>query len=171
MSGDDGPVATVGGDDAPVARNLGNGLVVVYVVDHGDHFSYVQHRHLKSAGVVEGALHERAIANLVAMLEEREARWQKTVDGVSAIFFDGIFEASLILVDFLWDEALAHLAPNGFVVAIPARDILAFSDAHSEAGIAELRRVIARVQGGDHLLKPVLYRRDASTHAWRVFDD
>jgi hypothetical protein len=72
---------------------------------------------------------------------------------------DGNFEASLILVDGLWDKALAQLAPNGFVAAIPARDILAFCDANSAAGIAELHQLIGRIQNGNHMLSRELFQR------------
>jgi hypothetical protein len=51
---------------------------------------------------------------------------------------------------------------HGFVVAVPARDVLAFTDAKSAAGIAELRGLVDRLfPGGDHLISPDLYKRDA----------
>ena len=78
---------------------------------------------------------------------------------IYAVMLDGTFEASLILVDGLWDVSFAALAPHGIVAAIPARDILAFCDATSTEGLAELRQLIERVQGGDHLLTRDLYRR------------
>ncbi len=171
LTGESGDAVSMVGDDEPILRNLGNGLLVAYLVDEGDHFSYVQRRHINLAGLSESALHEKAIANLAALLAQREARLHAAVNGVSAIIFDGNFEATLILVDSLWDEELAHLAPNGFVVAIPTRDVLAFCDAQSRMGIDELRRVIARTQGGDHPLQPVLYRRDATTRSWRILGD
>jgi uncharacterized protein YtpQ (UPF0354 family) len=146
-------------------------LLVAYLVDEGDYFSYVQRQHINLAGLSESALHEKAIANLATLLGQRGARLHASADGVSAISFDGNFEASLILVDFLWDEEFAHLAPNGFVAAIPTRDTLAFCDAQSQLGIAELRRVIARMRDGDHPVQPVLYRRDAATSSWRILAD
>ena len=167
LTGEGGDAVSMVGDDEPILRNLGNGLLV-YLVDEGEYFSYVQRRHLNLAGLSVSALHEKAVANLAALLRQREARVLDGVDGVSAIIFDGNLEASLILVDFLWDEELAHLAPNGFVIAIPTRNTLAFCDAQSPVGIAELRRIIARAQNEDHPLQPVLYRRDTATRSWRV---
>jgi hypothetical protein len=169
LTGEGGEAVSLVGDDEPILRSLGNGLLVAYLVDEGDYFSYVQRRHLDLAGLSESALHNKAVANLATLLEQREARLHDLAEGASAIIFDGNFEASLILVDFLWDEELAHLAPNGFVVAIPARNTLAFCDAQSQAGLVELRHVIARVRDGDHPLQPALYRRDAATCSWRVF--
>lgn len=169
LTGEGGDAVSMVGDDEPILRRLGNGLLVSYLVDEGEYFSYVQRRHLTLSGLSESALHEKAVANLAALLGQREARLLDAVDGVSAIIFDGNFEASLVLVDSLWDEEFAHLVPNGFLVAIPTRHTLAFCDAQSQVGIAELRRVIARAQNEDHPLQPVLYRRDAATRSWRVF--
>lgn len=88
---------------------------------------------------------------------------------IFAMFLDGSFEASLLLVDPLWDEALVGYAPNGFIVAVPARDVLAFADAKSAAGVAELRMLVGRLfPGGDHLISPDLYRRDSGR--WLRFE-
>jgi hypothetical protein len=68
----------------------------------------------------------------------------------------GDFEASAVLVDGLWNSALAHLAPNGFVVAVPCRDILAFCDAENASGLQELRQIIGRTQDGEHPISSLL---------------
>ncbi len=151
--------------DVPVISDLNNGLLVGYLVDQGDHFQYIQQRHLTGAGMTEAELRRGAINNLAALLEEKGAAVQPYGD-TFAVFFGGNFEASLVLVDVLWDEQLAHLAPNGFIVAIPNRDILAFCDEKSESGIEQLRQIIGRVEGGDHPITPTLYRRDQS-RTWR----
>ena len=47
--GDEGGSAlALSENDSPVVRDLGNGLLVVYVVDSGQSFQYVQNRHLES---------------------------------------------------------------------------------------------------------------------------
>ena len=71
----------------------------------------------------------------------------------------GSFEASLILIDELWEDTLDHFAPNGFIAAFPCRDILAFCDAESAAGIEQLRQIITRAEEGDHQITPVPYYR------------
>ena len=85
------------------------------------------------------------------------------------IFLGGNFEASLLLIDDLWDRQLAHLAPNDFVAAVPTRDVLAVCDANSEAGIDELRQIVLRAEGGDHPLATTLYRRPRGIGAWRPY--
>jgi hypothetical protein len=103
---------------------------------------------------------KRNVGNLARMARDRATL--RPHGNIFALFLDGNFEASLLLLDDLWDEASAHYAPNGFVVAVPARDMLAFCDLGSEQGIRELREVLGRVfPYGDHLISRLLYRREA----------
>jgi uncharacterized protein YtpQ (UPF0354 family) len=159
------PTVELAGPDIPVITDLNNGLAG-YLVDRGDHFRYVQQRHLVDSGLSEAELHLHAIENLAVLLDANAPRIQPSGEAF-AIFFGGNFEPSLILVDALWDEHLNHLAPNGFIIAIPNRDILA--DAESSSGVEHLRQIITRVEGGDHPITSTLYRRDAATRTWRPY--
>jgi uncharacterized protein YtpQ (UPF0354 family) len=153
-----GPAVELSHDDSPILRSLGNGLLVAYVVDVDQSFKYVQNRHLSKANITKEELHTTALNNLFAFMQER-TRVQQHGE-IFALFLDGNFEASLLLVDQLWDESLLGYVLNGFVVAVPARDVLAFADAKSHSGIEELRRVVRRLfPGGDHLVSPDLYNR------------
>jgi uncharacterized protein YtpQ (UPF0354 family) len=154
----------------PVITDLSNGLLVAYLVDQGDHFQYVQRQHLADANLTEAALHHNAVNNLTTLLREKRATIEPYGE-VFAVFFGGNFEASLVLIDALWDEHLAHLAPNGYIIAVPNRDILAFCDAGRLAGIEELRRIIERAQGGDHPITPTLYRRVPLLLIWRAYEN
>lgn len=162
---DGGDAVELPHEASPVIKDLGNGLCVVYLVDEGNHFVYVQNQHLAQSGFNAGGLHECALSNL-ARISEGKAKVQQH-GAVYGVFLDGMFEASLILLDHLWDETLAHLAPNGFVVALPSRDVLAFCDAGSAAGVRELQGVVERVfaEGGSHMLTRTLYQR--RQRAWQ----
>jgi uncharacterized protein YtpQ (UPF0354 family) len=154
--------------DSPVISDLNNGLLIGYLVDQEDHFQYIQRRHLVDAGMTEAMLRQNAVNNLAALVGKKGAKVQPYGD-CYAVFFGGNFEASLVLVDTLWDEHLSHLAPNGFVIAIPNRDMLAFCDAMSETGVEQLRQIIGRVEGGDHPITATLYRRDPVTCTWQPY--
>lgn len=167
----DGPGAAeiaLTAQDSPVLTKLNNGLSVAYLVDRVDHFRLVQQRHLTGAGLAQAELHQQSIANLSALLKQKEIKVH-AYGNVFAVLCGGNFEASAVLVDGLWDNALAHLAPNGFIAAIPCRDILAFCDAGNAAGLQELRQIIERAQDGDHPISSVLYRRGAGT--WEPYAD
>lgn len=167
LTGETGPAVALGHDESPVLRDLGNGLLVAYIVDSGQSLEYIQNRHLSKAKITEDELHATAMTNLFAFMGER-TRMQPH-GNIFAMFLDGNFEASLMLVDQLWDESLIGYAPNGFVAAVPARDVLAFADAKSDAGITELRGVVDRLfPDGDHLISRDLYRRGAGR--WQRFE-
>jgi len=80
---------------------------------------------------------------------------------VFAVLMDGNFEASVMLLDSVWDISFADKVRGGLVAAAPASDVLAFGDVSSAEAVAELRALMARVggSGADHLLASTLYRR------------
>lgn len=145
--------------DAPVVRDLGNGLHVVYLVETDEGLVYVQNHDLADSSLTPDALFELGLSNLVKRSDDK-ARL-KQFGPVFGMLLDGMFEASLILRDDLWDDMFAQLAPNGFVAALPSRDVLAVCDAASEEGIQGLRGMTNRIFAGGkgHLLTEDLYRR------------
>ena len=154
--------------DIPVITDLGNGLLATYVVIQGDKLRYVEQRHLVDAGLSQAQLHHHAVENLTQLSKTKAAHILPHGD-VFMVLCGGSFEASLILIDELWEDTLDHFAPNGFIAAFPCRDILAFCDAESVAGIEQLRQIITRVEEGDHRITPVPYYRSEST--WRSYAD
>lgn len=164
---DNNPVTSLGHEDSPVLRDLGNGLLVSYLVDEGQRFTYMQNRDLLAAGIDENTLHKTAIDNLYA-LAEKHLRIQP-YGRIFAVLMEGNFEASVLLLDSVWDVSLARHISEEFIAAAPARDVLAFGDSSSSEAIAELRAVIARLEGkNDHLLSTSLYRR--SNGSWLPYD-
>jgi len=157
-----GPSISLNSGNAPVTRQLQSGLVVCYVVDANGRLEFIQERHLAEEQVSAEDLHATGMANLASRtasgIQVRDqGHWQ-------GLLFDGNFEASLILLDSLWEESLKDKVSTGFVVCIPSRDILAFCDRDSVEGIRSLRQVVDRVwEGGDHLLTRTLYVREGKT--------
>ena len=156
-----GTGVALGQGDSPVLRDLGNGLLVAYLVDEGDLFTYVQHHHLVEAGLSEAKLHEQALLNLSSVIGSQvEVRKFGSIYVVTA---GGAFEASLILCDEFWSSWYEDLASEDFIAAFPARDILAFGDSSNAETMGELRELCARTAGSvDHFLTTTLYRRDGS---------
>src|SRR4051812_39321347 len=162
-----GPVVQLAFEDSMVLRPLCDGLGVTYLVDAGDHFEYVQYRDLRASGLTIDQLHEIALRNLSAYCQERlEIR---THSNLFAFLMGGNFESSCMLLDDLFDRVLVLQVPNGYVAAVPARDLFAVCARDSAAGIQELRELVNRVwPGGDHLISKTLFVRD--TGKWRPMD-
>ena len=153
--------------DLPVVRALAHGLLVVYLIDEGSHFSYVQQRQLAAAGLTEDELHVAAIENL-RLFANANAR-VIPYGAMYAVLAGGNFESSLLLLPGFW-STYQYLAPNGFAVAFPARDLLAFGDVNSAAALAELRALCARSEGKvDHPSSGRLYQGDGDE--WRPLGD
>ncbi|MBY0418755.1 MAG: hypothetical protein K2W88_11930, partial [Pararheinheimera sp.] len=74
-------------------------------------------------------------------------------EGVLYFSGSGDFEATLLLIPELWEPGLAEHCPNGFIAAIPARDVLVVCDINDSAGVEKLSSVVEKVwPGGEHLL-------------------
>jgi uncharacterized protein YtpQ (UPF0354 family) len=164
---DPAPIVQLDDENAPVLKNLGGGLLVAYLMDQGDGFAYVQGRHLRAAGIDADELHARAVANLGKLAEGRVTIRQN--GPTWALFCDGNVEASLMLLDEMWDGALSAYHAGEPAIALPARDVVCFCNASSAAGVAELRAVIKRVwPQGDHLISNKLFRRRGQ--AWLPYE-
>jgi len=156
--------------DAPVLTLLGADLVIAYLVEADTHFELVQTRHLAQLEGRRDKLAKFGLRNLMRRASERmEVR---TYNNMYAVFVDGHFEASLTLLDSLWDDTLAEMVPNGPVVAMPARDVLGFCDAASTTGIRELRELVDRVWASgppEHPISRDLFiRREGRWHRFGV---
>jgi len=157
-SDDPAPSLQLNEDESPVLKTLGGDLLVSYVLDEGNKFSYVQAKHLRAAGITADDLHQTAVENLRKAAQGRVTL--REYGAIKGLFFDGNFEASLILLDELWDVTLRDYHGGEPVIAVPARDILCFSKSSSAAGIAEMRAAIERVwPTGNHLISRELFLR------------
>jgi hypothetical protein len=152
--------------DSLVTRPFIGRLLITYLVDQGDRFQYVQHRHLDAVGFTEDRLHSCALHNLGLRTAGGEVRIALR-GSITAVFFDGNLESSLMLLDPFWQYIADRLGGGEAIAAAPTRDMLAVCPAHSIAGRQELKAVIERLWPvGDHLLTRDLYlRRD---DAWQV---
>ena len=144
-------------EDSPVLKSIGHGLLVAYLVDEGEFFSYVQNRHLADAGMSIEELDVSALENLARFAYEKAEVRQ--YGNTFVVLCGGNFEASLLLCAEFWSTWYSELAPSGFVAAFPCRDILAFGDAENSSVTLELHALCGRAQGGDHPLTNELFRR------------
>ena len=168
LPNDGSPAVSISREDSPVLRDLNNGLLVSYVVDEESRFIYIQNRHLLAAGIDEKTLHREAMENLYHKAETHLKI--RPYGSVFAVFMEGNFEASVLLLDAVWDVSLAKYVREDFVAAIPSRDVLAFGDSCSAKAVLELRAIVDRVttKSADHIISTSLYRRRNSV--WATYD-
>ncbi|MDO5694007.1 MAG: hypothetical protein Q4G70_16260 [Pseudomonadota bacterium] len=150
---DDGRVALAPQpDELPLLRASGGVFGVAYVIDEGQHYAFATPAEVRQAGLSVDELHRIAVRHFTESL--RDGTFQPRLIGddrspYRGLVMGGDFEATLVLIDRLWDEKLARYTPHGAVVAIPSRDICAFCDAGSAEGVAHLRQLLHRMRDED----------------------
>jgi hypothetical protein len=163
---DDSEVVKLSHEDSPILKNIGHGLVVAYLVNQGQCFSYVQQQHLEAAGISENELYSSAVKNLRSIAEQRLQ--VETYGSIYIALMGGDFEASLILLPDFWEAWYGHLAPQGFVATFPARDLLAFGDPDNPDVVKELQAMCERVSNStDHTLTNQLFTNVGGS--WRPY--
>jgi uncharacterized protein YtpQ (UPF0354 family) len=149
-----------------VAEPLVADLYVVYAFDQPRALRYSTHQDLARLGLVAGpALRERALDNLRERLEDVG---EEGDDACGRLVAGGVFEASLLLVDDLWD-ALEPIVEGTLVVSVPARDVLLYTGSAVPGGLRSLRAARDHVLAvGDHLVSETLLARVDGR--WERFD-
>lgn len=147
-----------GDDPEHVIEGLNNDLVILYAEDTENNIRYLSLSDLAEAGVETWNLRELACENLERILPEIKRHGE---NGVYMLTAGGTFEASLLLLDFVWKDP--GLEVNGdLTFAIPARDVLMITGSEDPEGIARLRKVVADIfsEDGSYRLtqKLFLYR-------------
>lgn len=172
VTGNSGGVALPEGDE-PIFLGAKGVFGVVHVVDTGENLSYVNARQLREASISTDDLRHIGLRNLTALVkgggEQQPGLQIHPFSHAKGLTLGGYYEASLVLLDALWDGPLKAHAPHGAVVAIPARDVCAFCDAQSKEGIKELQGIIERVKNkGTHHITDQLFIRKGG--AWQVLE-
>ncbi|MGX5734143.1 hypothetical protein [Bosea thiooxidans] len=136
-----------------VHADLGGDVVVVVVEDRKDISRYVTSGEGKRFGLSNQDMMNAGRENL----KRRVSRLQIAEQGpVRSLSFDADYNAALILLPEVW-AAIPNL-PTDLVVAVPARDIVAFGDGADPEAVAALRR-IARMPSDGYPVTSLLLQR------------
>ena len=128
------------GADEPIVEHLAGDLLIMYAFDLPGHFMYVARRHCQALSLEAGDLRPLSVRNLVT----RRAKPQiKQTDKVIMLVLDGDLEASLLLVDMLWEQLTPQI-PGDLIAAVPVRDTLAVSGTGVDGGLAVLNHAVRR---------------------------
>lgn len=136
----------------PLYKPLAADVIVVPVEDRESMSRFVAAGEGRQFGLSDKEVFDAAFANL----KRRVGKLQIHDYGpVRALAFDANYNASLLLVPEVW-SSVPEL-PDNLVVAVPARDILAFGDGAVPQTLAGLRKIAAMPSDGfpvtTHLLK------------------
>jgi len=165
---DPATAAKAPGASLPPLRSALDMFAVGYHVDAGSHWTSFTRDDMKAAGLDLNALHRQALSNLMKLAKGKPGLRLVEGHAYHGVLLDGDHEACLVLLDGIWEALFADKTPNGAVVSIPTRDVLAFCDARSAEGIAALREANARLSDAKGaVFQGLLLRRDGR---WSVLD-
>lgn len=151
----------------PVARACGI-FGLNYMVDDGHQYTGINDDELARSGFSLDELHQLAMRNLRQRVKQAQPGLKlhslPAADGPSEavmLTLDGDNEAALLLLDELWDKALARHIPNGVIAVAPARDVCVFIDMQSvtKGGLGDLQNVVAKIhERQGHCFPGLLHR-------------
>jgi hypothetical protein len=155
-------------ESEPILRATHGVFAVVYLLDQGDQYTWANMGQLARAGIDLEELHRIGVANLQRRTAGNPGLRLNQGDGAHMLTMGGEFEASLVLVDALWDGMLREYAPNGPIVTIPARDMCVFCDARSLEGLKRVRTVATQPLADPKysLTQKLFARRDGRWRVW-----
>ncbi|MBX3203817.1 MAG: hypothetical protein KF764_02050 [Labilithrix sp.] len=159
---DTAPLYAVGSLDAPVTRVFSTTLIVTYMIDEPGARVFVRARDVDRNRRDE--LHARALDNLRAHAARRKLRFEPR-GPTHVAKLDGEHDASLLLLDELWDPPTRVADPDGELVAVvPSRGTLVFGGSATRGAVPELRATLSRLNA--RALSPELFVRRAG--AWET---
>lgn len=127
-------------DDELVCRPLVAELMVFYAEDLPDSFAYLSQRRLRELELDADSVHELALRNLPDRVPPIRLHGEAPRHMICC---GGNFEASLLLMDGLWDSLEEEL-PGAPMVALPARDLLFVTGSEWEGAHGFLMEMAAR---------------------------
>jgi uncharacterized protein YtpQ (UPF0354 family) len=148
-----------------VSEHLVADLWIVYVVDWPDKTVGFAKSEMETLKIRAEDLRQLAVQNLKCILPQVECH------GEGPWFFlkaDGTYEASLLLLEDLWEQ-LDSLVDGDLVAVAPSRDVLLFTGSSSREGLTAIRSKAAQITtNGDHVVSSTLLRR--YDKGWIPFD-
>ncbi len=118
-------------------EKLNAGLDVLYALDSEHDMRYLGTADIAPLGMTPEELRDHAIANLKRILPPIERRGD---NGFYLVMAGGSYEASLLLVDSLWN-ASNFSVQGDIVVGIPSRDVLIVTGSGDQSALRRLREL------------------------------
>ncbi|MBP7864886.1 MAG: DUF1444 family protein [Acidobacteria bacterium] len=129
-------------------------LRVVYAVDTDQSVRFLKEEDLEAVKVRREELRELACKNLRRLLPSLD---RAGGDGVFLLEAGGMYEASLLLLESIWDPEILPVRGE-FVLAVPTRDILMITGSEDADGLRKVRKLAPRIwEEGPYSLSQKLF--------------
>ena len=159
---DTGPIHAYGTADGPIVRTFSSTLLITYRIEEPGALVFVRERDVERT--MRDELHVRALDNLRVHVMRRKLRFEPR-GAAHVAKLDGQHDASLLLLDELWDPPTRIADPTGELVAVvPSQNVLLFTGSELPGGISELQTVAQTTQRS--LSAELFVRRN---RAWESF--
>ncbi|MCB1079848.1 MAG: DUF1444 family protein, partial [Verrucomicrobiae bacterium] len=145
-------------DDLPayVCDPYNSELTIFYAEDSPKNIRYLTEEAFGKLGIDRESLPTLALENLLGLIGEIEVMGG---DGLYMITAGGDYEASLLLVDQVWNPE-AMPVDGDYIAAIPARDLLIVTGSENAEAIGRLREMAGESAASfSYPLTPVLFIR------------
>ncbi len=155
-------------DQMPLMQVLCGELLIAYAFDLPDSFRMATAADIEAVGVTKDELHAVTFRNLVRTVPE--PRYLNR-DGVHLMQVDEQMEASMLVVDGLWDMIQPQLK-GPLLTSAPRRDRLLICDGADAQAVAALRRQTAEYfneHDDEHRLSTQIMRRQGDD--WVLYDE
>lgn len=145
----------------PVQIEVNDRLHLEFLMDKGDVYQYVVNEFLVKSGASEEELLKNSINNIWAKIESGMQVFP--VGNLKGLVIGGDVDASLFIIDQIWDKSFSDPSKGDIIVAIPARDMITFGYSNIDSTVQELEAIVDRTwENGDHLITKQLYIRKNS---------
>jgi len=129
-------------EQSPASIPFAADMIVMYAIDRPSHLEYVSNEVAAATGLTADQLHDISVRNLPSRLVTVELH--DCGDGLYGLSAGGTFEASLLLLEDLWQQ-LAERLPGEPLATVPSRDLL-FVIGSAQPNAAELIGARARIE-------------------------
>lgn len=155
-------------EQMPLMQILCGDLLIAYAFDLPDGLRMATAADIEAVGVTKDQLHGVTFRNVVRNVADPQ---YTNRDGVHLMQVGQQMEASMLVIDGLWDMLQPQLA-GPLLVSVPRRDRLLICDGADAQAIAALRRQTAEYfdeRDDEHRLSTQIMRRQGDD--WVMYDD
>lgn len=130
-----------------VSQDFIGDMIIIYAEDSATTVSYISPGRLEELGNTTADIHAKALANFRAYDHPLEVM----PGAIYMLRFDGFYESSWLLMDFVWPQIENQIGP--FVAVVPNRDLVLFAPKSNPAAIDQMRDIAEeRLENGAYAI-------------------